>query len=264
MTETYDDTYRDFDSPLMRRVRTEAYGEDIGQHSWVTADELRSDIGRLSLTPSSRLLDLGAGPCGPLTFILHHAGCSGVAADQSASGLDVGRERARALGVDAQFSTRQADLNDPLPFDDASFDAAISLDVVLHLRDRARLFREVARVLRPGGRFLLTDAGVITGPISNEEVEARSGYGFTQFSPAGLDERLLEQSGFRVVETRDRTASVVRNAGGRLGAMRTHRTELEDAIGTAAFERQQDYLAICLALAERRAMSRVMVLAERR
>jgi hypothetical protein len=50
----YDPLYPAFDSPLMRQLRQEAYGEDIGQHSWVTADEFRSDIGRLSFTTSSR------------------------------------------------------------------------------------------------------------------------------------------------------------------------------------------------------------------
>ncbi|MEO8453486.1 MAG: hypothetical protein ABI647_27125 [Gemmatimonadota bacterium] len=54
----YDQTYAAFDSSLMQRVRREAYGEDIGQHSWVTADELRSDLQRLGLTATSRLLDL--------------------------------------------------------------------------------------------------------------------------------------------------------------------------------------------------------------
>ena len=40
----YESFYREFDSPLMRQIRREAYGEDIGQHSWVGADELRGDI----------------------------------------------------------------------------------------------------------------------------------------------------------------------------------------------------------------------------
>jgi len=40
----YDDVYRDFESPLTRQLRLEAYGTDIGQHSWVTVDELRSDL----------------------------------------------------------------------------------------------------------------------------------------------------------------------------------------------------------------------------
>ena len=66
----YDALYRDFDSPVMRQFRQDAYGEDIGQHSWVGADEVRADIDRLSLSRTTRLLDLGCGPCGPLTFFL--------------------------------------------------------------------------------------------------------------------------------------------------------------------------------------------------
>ena len=61
--DEYESFYREFDSQLMRQVRAEAYGEDIGQHSWVDAAELREDSRRLCLGPTSRLLDLGSGPC---------------------------------------------------------------------------------------------------------------------------------------------------------------------------------------------------------
>ena len=54
---------------MMRQIRREAYGEDIGQHSRVGSEELRGDMHRLGLAPSSRLVDLGCGPCGPLTFV---------------------------------------------------------------------------------------------------------------------------------------------------------------------------------------------------
>ena len=46
--KNYEPLYAAFDSPLMQQLRREAYGEDIGQHSWVTADELRADIARLA------------------------------------------------------------------------------------------------------------------------------------------------------------------------------------------------------------------------
>jgi hypothetical protein len=48
----YDDFYKAFESPIMRKVRSEAYGEDIGQHSWVSVDELRRDIALLGLSPA--------------------------------------------------------------------------------------------------------------------------------------------------------------------------------------------------------------------
>src|SRR5258708_29947098 len=104
----YDSFYREFDSPLMRQLRVEAYGEDIGQHSWVGADELRGDIDRLELSRSSRFLDLGCGPCGPLTFILAAVGCPGTGVELSPSALRVGRARAASLGVEALFSVQQA------------------------------------------------------------------------------------------------------------------------------------------------------------
>jgi hypothetical protein len=61
----------------MRQLRREAYGKDIGQHSWVTAEELEGDISRLRLSRASRFLDLGCGPGGPLAFIAGQVGCRG-------------------------------------------------------------------------------------------------------------------------------------------------------------------------------------------
>src|SRR5689334_23967094 len=116
------------------------------------------------------------------------------------------------MGVSHLIELREADLNEPIPFPSASFDAAMSLDVVLHLRDRAAFFREVARVLKPAGRFLFTDAGVVTGSISDEEVRLRSVHGFTQLSAPSFNERVLERAGLRLLESEDRTASVLKNA----------------------------------------------------
>ena len=44
---SYDDLYREFDSPLSKQLRREAYGTDLGQHSWVTAEELEEILARL-------------------------------------------------------------------------------------------------------------------------------------------------------------------------------------------------------------------------
>ncbi len=180
----------------------------------------------------------------------------------SPSALRVGRARATSLGVDALLSVQEADLNEPLPFERGSFDAAMSLDVVLHLRDRSKLFHEVSRQLRPGGRFLFTDAGVVTGPVTNEEVRKRSLHGYTQFVAAGWNERLLETAGFRLIETENRTMSVLKNASGRLAARQAHRAELERVSSAADFESQEDYLETVVELSRRGAVSRVMYLAE--
>jgi SAM-dependent methyltransferase len=246
----------------MRQIRREAYGEDIGQHSWTDADELRGDIARLGLSNSSRVIDLGCGPCGPLTFVAATAGCRGTGVDASASALRVGRARASALRVDGLLSFAQADLSRPLPFQARCFDAAISFDVVLHLPDRLRLFREVARLLRPGGRFVFTDAGVLTGAISSEDVRRRSVHGASYFVPAGWNDRLLREAGLHLIDTEDRTEHVLTNAGGRLTAMLAHRDELERQSGAGELARYLSYLETVLAVSRTRVLSRLMYVVE--
>jgi SAM-dependent methyltransferase len=258
----YDPIYAAFDSPWMQQIRREAYGEDIGQHSWVNADELRSDIDRLRLTTSCRLLDLGCGPGGPLVFAVRSTGCAGTGVEMSASALASGSARACAAGLQERIELFEADLNLRLPFEHRSFDVVISLDVVLHLLDRRALFDEVARVLAPHGKFLFTDAGVISGAVSNEEIGWRSANGYTQFVPPDFNQELLEAAGFRLILTEDRTASVVLNASGRLRARNAHRAAIEELEGKVSFARQQRYLEMAVELSERRALSRVMYLAE--
>jgi SAM-dependent methyltransferase len=258
--DAYDSSYREFDTPLMRSVRKQAYGEDIGQNSWVSAQEVLEDARLLDLSTSSRLLDLGSGPCGPLTWLIAKTGCTGTGLELSPAALAVGAARAHALGIESSFSAQVADINDPLPCASASFDAAMAIDVLIHVRDRARLYAEIARVLRPGGRCLLSDAGVITGAVSNIEILGRSPYGHTQFVVPGWNERLLKTAGLRLLHSEDRTESVLRNASGRLAAMHAHRDELNALSGVATFEKQRQYLDTVIELSRRRAISRIAYL----
>jgi hypothetical protein len=52
----YDSLYEEFDSPLQQQLRREAYGEDTGQHSSVTAGELQEIVSALNLSNDSRFL----------------------------------------------------------------------------------------------------------------------------------------------------------------------------------------------------------------
>ena len=260
----YDSCYESFNSPLQKQLRREAYGQDIGQHSWVTADELEQDIPRLGLSRTSRLLDLGCGPGGPLAFIAKLVGCQGSGTDISAHAIAAARVRIASLGLGELITLQVADLRDPIPHASGSFDAVMSMDVVLHLPDRTGFVREVARVLVPGGRFLFTDAGIITGAISDEGVRLRAVHGRNHLVPAGFNERILELAGLRLLESHDRTQSLLKNARGRLTARLGHRAELEKLEGSTAFEREQRYLETVINLSERGSLSRMAYLAESR
>src|SRR5260370_37581153 len=146
----------------MRQLRAEAYGQAVGPHCWVPAEELLAAIPKLKLSPESRRLDLGGGPAGPLTYVSAQTKCQAVGLDVSANAIAAARDRAQSLELSERIALQQADLNEPLPFADARFDAVVSIDVILHLRDRAAIFVEVARVLAPAGSFLFTHARLIT------------------------------------------------------------------------------------------------------
>ena len=91
------------------------------------------------------------------------------------------------------------DANARLPFDDNSFDAVLCIDAMNHLPARLAVLREWQRVLRPGHRALFTDPVVITGPVTNDELALRSSIGVFLFVPPGINERLIEEAGLRLV-----------------------------------------------------------------
>jgi SAM-dependent methyltransferase len=99
-----------------------------------------------------RILDLGSG-MGGTSVALGLAGAAPLAFEYNRSYCDIIRLRAGRyeLGLPVVNGA-----GEQLPFADGSFDLAIAWDVVEHVQNPERLLAELARVLRPGGRALLT------------------------------------------------------------------------------------------------------------
>lgn len=242
--DRYEGFFRDFELPLMQEIRRQVYGEDIGLHSWGSVQELRADRDRLHLSPSSSLADLGCGTCGALTDILAAVDC-------------------RGTGVGAVLEVHVADLDGPLPLESSSFDVILSIDTIPHLRDRRFLFQEVARLLHPGGHFLCIDPCVLTGAVSNHDLQHRLTWGYTQLAAPGYNERLLEESGLQLIECEDRTAGACENAERKAVVYAAHRDELERQAEWFEGDRHQLYLETAARLARERRMARMMYLAVR-
>lgn len=112
------------------------------------------------------------------------------------------------------------------------------------------------------GKLLFTDAGVVTGPISSEEIRLRSINGYSQFVPLGYNESILEETGFKILSVTNLTEGVIQNASGRMKARANHAKELIEIEGEEKFQEQQSYLEVVVALSERKALSRFAYLAE--
>ncbi|WP_067126966.1 class I SAM-dependent methyltransferase [Microtetraspora malaysiensis] len=97
-----------------------------------------------------RILDAGCGS-GPLFSVLRDRGAIVTGVDASAGMLEMARRR---LGTDADL--RVADLASPLPFPDDAFDDVIASLVLHYLEDWGPTLAELRRVLRPGGRLLIS------------------------------------------------------------------------------------------------------------
>lgn len=108
------------------------------------------------LRAGDRVLDLGSGYCGASRYLADRFGVQIDAVNVS----EVENERARRLNANAgmgeQISVHDASF-EALPVGDGGHAAAWSQDAILHSSDRPKVFREVARALRPGGVFVFTD-----------------------------------------------------------------------------------------------------------
>ncbi|GAA1312091.1 methyltransferase domain-containing protein [Saccharothrix xinjiangensis] len=110
----------------------------------------------LRLRAGEHLLDIGCGTGVPAVRVAQRTGARVTGVNVSREHLARAEAVARSEGVSDRVSFRYGNAMD-LDFPDGSFDAALSIEVFAHLSDRPRAFREAARVLRPGGHFLMSD-----------------------------------------------------------------------------------------------------------
>jgi 2-polyprenyl-3-methyl-5-hydroxy-6-metoxy-1,4-benzoquinol methylase len=259
----YNANYGNFETALYTEIRQEAYGEDIGQNSWLTAEEQDRFIEWLQLSPGQTLLDVACGAGGPALRIAAKTGCSVVGVDVHESAVAAARVLAAERGLDGRADFRIADAGTRLSFSDASFDAITCIDAINHLPERARVLKEWVRLLKPGGLLLFTDPITLTGPVDNREIAVRSSAGFYLYVPAGYDERALEEIGLTLLASEDLTANTAKIAQARHSARVARRSALRQYEGDAAFDQQQEFLSLAGQLARERRLSRFVYLTKK-
>jgi len=261
--DLYDNAYAHYEADAYREVRIETYGEDLGQTGWTTTEESNEIPRELGITSAAEVLEIGCGSGRYALRVASTVGCRILGLDVNEPGVRNANRLASAQNLSARARFQVTDCSKPLPFRQDSFDAAFSNDVLCHIPDRPAILAEFFRVLKPGTRLLFSDALVIGGIISHQEVATRSSIGHYLFSPPGENERLLKQAGFHVLRVEDTTnsASVISK---RWGEARQKRSEALLAIeGQKNFDGLQQFLSNVHALTKERRLLRLLYLSEK-
>jgi SAM-dependent methyltransferase len=261
--DLYNNVYADFASDAEAAVRQATYGEDLGQSSWLTAQEWLEFADQLAVMPGAEVLEVGSGSGGPAVYWALVRGCRVTGVDINEHGVRNALRLAEARGVAERAHFQAVDASQPLPFPEGTFDAVVSNDAMCHLGQRVSVLHDWYRVLRPGGRALFTDAMVLTGIVSHEELAIRSSIGFYLFVPPGENERLLGEAGFALLRVQDVTDNAAEVSRRWHDARAQHREALVAREGQANFDGLQRFLRCVNTLSVERRLSRYAYLAEK-
>lgn len=261
--DLYDNAYGNYAADVYRQIRLATYGEDLGQTSWVTNEESRAIPQTLQLTPASRVLEIGCGSGGYALQVAAVTGCSIVGVDINDAGVRNANTLALTRGLADRVSFERCDVSKTLPFPDAAFDAAFANDVLCHIPGRPALLQELFRVLRPSARLLFSDALIIGGAVTHQEIATRSSIGYYIFTPPGHNERLIQDARFHLLAAADTTASAAAIAQRWRDARDQHREALNSMEGILTFDGLQQFLSCVSTLSSERRLLRYLYTAQK-
>ncbi|MGN6359571.1 MAG: class I SAM-dependent methyltransferase [Thermomicrobiales bacterium] len=151
-----------------------------------------------ALTGAERVLDVGGGIGGPARQLAQRFGCHVTVLDLTPDYCAVGETLTRwtRLTDNVSFICENALA---MPFPDGSFDVAWTQHAAMNIPDKAGLYREVARVVRPGGRLALFDVLARPNQPIHFPVPWASDQSFSFLLPPGETRALITRAGFREV-----------------------------------------------------------------
>ncbi|MDH3234127.1 MAG: methyltransferase domain-containing protein [Alphaproteobacteria bacterium] len=157
----------------------------------------------LKIAPGMKLLDIGCGIGGAARHFAATAGAQVCGIDLTEEYVAVATSLANCVGLSEQVAFRQASALD-IPFDADTFDGATMLHVGMNIADKARLFAEAARVVKPGGQMgiydiMRTGEGALEFPVPWAADETTS-----FLATAGDYRAALAAAGFEVIAEENR------------------------------------------------------------
>jgi sarcosine/dimethylglycine N-methyltransferase len=155
------------------------------------------------ITAPMSVLDVGSGVGGPARFLAATYGCRVTGVDLSEPFVDAARYLTERTGQSGQVLFQIASALE-LPFDNGRFNVVLLQHVAMNIADRARLYDEIRRVLKSGGRFATFDVVLKRGEPHYPVPWARTPA--TSFLlTADATRAAIEPAGFRTLTWQDDT-----------------------------------------------------------
>jgi len=155
------------------------------------------------ITADMSVLDVGSGVGGPARFLAATSGCRVTGIDLSDPFVDAARYLTERTRQSEQVSFQTASALE-LPFDDGHFDVVLFQHVAMNISDRGRLYHEIRRVLKSGGRFAIFDVVLNSGEPHYPVPWARTPATSFLLTAASTREA-IEPAGFRTLAWQDDT-----------------------------------------------------------
>jgi sarcosine/dimethylglycine N-methyltransferase len=148
-------------------------------------------------------LDIGAGLGGPARFLAKHYGCDVTGIDTTVDYVEAANCLTRLCAMGDRVRILEADALHP-PFPDCTFELVFMQHVAMNIEDRQGLYRQVTRLLEPGGEFLTYDI-VRTSLNASIPYPMPWADGPDSSFLCTFDQTLLmiEDSGLRIIDSRD-------------------------------------------------------------
>ncbi len=115
----------------------------------------------LEFAAGDHILDIGSGIGGPARYMTHRFGCRVTGIDLTAEFCDLARHLTRLLGLEHKIRFAHGNAL-AMPFADASFDGAYSMNVSMNIAHKEAFYREIRRLLKPGAPLMLSE--IAKGP----------------------------------------------------------------------------------------------------
>lgn len=162
----------------------------------------------VEIRASDHLLDIGSGIGGPARYLARRFGCRVSGIDLTPEFCEVARHLSRLLGLERGIAFEIGDAL-AMPFADATFEGAYSMNVSMNIADKPALYREIRRVLKPGAWLMLSE--IAQGPGGEPEYPtpwARTPQASFLATPEDTL-RALREAGFDVMHSRSTRAETL-------------------------------------------------------